>query len=474
MTTQTNDWKKIDWASVTQDVRQMQAELVQAERAGNERGVIYWQDRIVQSRAAKLCAVQHVTSTNGRYTPGVDGERWTTPEQKMQAVERLDARGYEPEPARRVMIPKDDGRERPLGILTMHDRAMQALYLLALDPIAECRADPHSYGFRKYRSRVDAIQACAAIFAPKDGPAWVLEADIEACFDSISHDWLLRHVPLPKPLLRAWLRAGYVQHGQFQPTLKGLPQGGILSPVLANLALNGMEAMLTTYFHQSPAYQARSQIAVVRYADDFIVAGADKRMLHKEVHTLLANFLAERGMQFSERKTKLTQIQKGFDFLGYHVVVDTPLFGQRRMRITPRPKSVQKLLTAVAETIDQQAAAEPAQLIQTLNLTLRSWAGHYTFLADRGPAFQHIDQEVFRLLLAWAKRRHPRKSKRWLLKTYWMPRTAQSPPVFGLDNGPTLCQVQALPQTTHIPIDPVCNIYDPKWAAYLAQRDAEH
>ena len=208
----------------------MQAEIVKAERSGNQRWVFALQDRVVRSRAARLLAVRQVTSNSGKHTPGVDGELWRTPEQKIQAVKRLDSRDYRPEPARRVYIPKDENRTRPLGILTIKDRAMQALYNLSLDPISETHADPHSYGFRKYRSARDAITYCAEILAEKDGPRWVLEADIEECFDTISHKWLLQHIPLDKRILHGWLTAGYVEKGRFHHVKKGLPQGGISTP----------------------------------------------------------------------------------------------------------------------------------------------------------------------------------------------------------------------------------------------------
>jgi len=448
----------------------MQAELVQVERAGNQRGMIFWQDRIVRARAAKLLAVRQVTSTNGRHTPGVDGVLWASPAQKMQAVEALGTRDYQPQPARRVLIPKGDGRQRPLGILTMLDRAMQALYLLALDPIAESRADPHSYGFRKHRSTADAVMACAEIFAEKSGPQWVLEADIEECFDSISHDWLLRHIPLPKPILRGWLQAGYVAKHQRHRTTKGLPQGGIISPTLANMALDGMEGMLTTYFHHSPECKDRSKIAFVRYADDFIVAGADKRMLERDVRSLLANFLQERGMKFSARKTRITPLTEGFDFLGCHLVAETSLFGGYRLRITPAAKGVHKLLDAVRKAIQARPTASPGELVQAVNPIVRGWAGHYTAF-DSQATFAEIDQAVWKFFWQWMRRRHPYTLKGRLLKQYCVRGTR--PPVFTGEDGQTVLRLQDLPRTTHVPLTPECHAYDPAWVAYLARREQE-
>ncbi len=462
-------WEQIGWAAALAEVRQMQAEIVKAEDAGNERGVIYWQDRLVRTRAARLLAIRQVTSTNGRHAAGVDGVCWDSAAAKMQALKLFDDTNYTPQPARRVMIPKDDGRQRPLGILTMRDRAMQALYALALDPLAEMRADVHSYGFRKARGTTDAILACAEIFARKDGPQWVLEADIEACFDSISHDWLLRHIPLPKPILRDWLRAGYVEHGRTYPTRQGLPQGGIISPILANMALDGMEAMLLTYFQHDAASRARHQLAFVRYADDFIVAGADKRMLAREAMSLLANFLKARGMQFSARKTLITRITEGFDFLGGHVQADASWFGGYALRLTPSAKSLRKIRANVAETVAAHAEATPTALLAALNPVLRGWAGHYGYVTDR-TALARLDADVSDLLRQWATRRQRFALRRRVLKTYFQ-RPKGLPPVFCDEAGQTVFLTQTAPRQPPTAIDPACRMYDPRWAAYLAQRE---
>jgi len=468
MAKKSNAWQSIRWQEVLREVRQLQAEIVKAEQAGNQRKVIVLQDRLVRSRAAKLLAVRQVTSNSGRHTPGVDGELWDTPERKIRAVDWLEVKGYKPQPARRVMIPKDENRVRPLGILTMHDRAMQALHLLATDPIAETRADPHSYGFRKYRSTADAIMYCAEIFADKDGPQWVLEADIEECFDTISHKWLLQHIPLEKSVLRSWLKAGYLEKGRFHKTARGLPQGGIISPTLTNMTLDGMETMLVTYFHHSPEYRERSKIHFVRYADDLIVAGAAKKMLKSDVKSLLANFLKERGMRFSARKTMITHITDGFDFLGCHIVAHASLFGGYTLKITPSDKSFRKVLKTIERAIQKHQEATATQLIQKLNPIIRGWVTHYTYVESQ-ESFARLDREVYTMLLKWAKQRHPRKLKRWLKKTYFT-RIKEHPPVFSDHQEQTLYRAQDTPLIEHIPLKADCNAYDPRWEAYLARR----
>ena len=198
---------------------------------------------------------------------------------------------------------------------------MQALYLMALDPIAETTGDSHSYGFRKHRCTQDAIEQCYIVLSRKVAPEWVLEADIKGCFDHISHDWLLNNIPMDKSVLRKWLKCGYIFDRQFLPTEEGTPQGGIISPTLANMALDGLQSLLKERFktYQKNYKKIPPKIHLVRYADDFIITGKDKQVLENEVLPLVREFLAERGLTLSEEKTKITHISEGFDFLGFNI-----------------------------------------------------------------------------------------------------------------------------------------------------------
>jgi RNA-directed DNA polymerase len=223
------DWHQIDWRRVHQNVRRLQARIVKATQAGRWGRVKALQRLLAHSFSGKARAVRRVTENRGKRTPGVDREAWDTPARKATAVRQLRRRGYHPRPLRRIYIPKKHGKKRPLGIPTMRDRAMQALYLLALAPIAETIGDPNSYGFRSERSTADAIAQCFQALAKRDRAAWVLEGDIMSCFDRISHEWLLAHVPLDRAILRAWLKAGFMDKGAFHRTDEGTPQGGILT-----------------------------------------------------------------------------------------------------------------------------------------------------------------------------------------------------------------------------------------------------
>src|SRR6266699_3332695 len=230
-------WHQINWRQAERNVRRLQARIAQATQAGKWGKVKALQRLLTHSLSGKALAVRRVTENTGKRTPGVDGETWKTPEQKIVAIDSLHQRGYHPRPLRRVYIPKSNGAQRPLSIPTMRDRAMQALYLLALDPVAETLADPNSYGFRTARGASDAIEACFIALCRNDRAEWILEGDIRSCFDRISHEWLLAHIPLEKTILRKWLKAGFIDKYVLHATEEGTPQGGICSPVLANLTL---------------------------------------------------------------------------------------------------------------------------------------------------------------------------------------------------------------------------------------------
>src|SRR6202451_4527503 len=336
-------WDAVDWRTIEDNVRRLQARIVKAVQQKKWNKVKALQHLLTHSASGKLLAVRRVTVNDGRKTPGVDGELWDTPHKKLQSVISLTARGYRPMPLRRIYIPKANGKLRPLGIPTMRDRAMQALYLLALDPVAETTADPNSYGFRPRRSCADAIEQCFSILT-RSNPQWILEGDIKSCFDRISHEWLLSHVPMDKEILRKWLRSGYLEKQVFYETDEGTPQGGIISPVLANLALDGLEKGLREKY--PPTKRLRGEylcVNVVRYADDFVVTGRTKELLEREIKPLVEQFLRERGLELSPDKTVITHIKDGFDFLGQNV----RKYRNRKLLIKPSRKSIRVLLEGV-------------------------------------------------------------------------------------------------------------------------------
>jgi RNA-directed DNA polymerase len=261
-------WNGINWADVLRQVRRLQARIVKATQEGRHNKVKALQWLLTHSFSGKALAVKRVTENQGKNTAGVDKVTWKTPGAKTNAIVSMQRRGYSPRPLRRVLIPKKNGKTRPLGIPTMKDRAMQALYLLALEPVAETTADPNSYGFRPERSTADAGEQCFIALARKSSAEWVLEADIKGCFDNISHDWMIKNVLTDKLMLQKWLKAGYVYQNELFPTEAGTPQGGIASPALANMTLDGLEAMLSARFPKSK--QSGLKMNMVRYADDCV------------------------------------------------------------------------------------------------------------------------------------------------------------------------------------------------------------
>src|SRR5476649_2571667 len=301
-----DNWYAVDWRRVERNVRGMQIRIAKATREGKWRRVRALQRMLTRTLSAKLHAVRRVTQNQGARTAGVDRELWDSPESRRLAVDRLKRRGYRPLPLRRVFIPKANGKERPLGIPTLRDRAMQALHLLALEPVAESSSDPNSYGFRSHRSTADAMGQLFVSLSQRRSAAWVLEADIKSCFDHIDHDWLVTHVPMDKVILRQWLKAGTIHQGGYQDTVAGTPQGGIISPTLANVALNGLESQLAKHLGAKLGVKKAENLLVhvVRYADDFVITGVSKDILENEVKPWVVAFLAERGLQLSVEKTR--------------------------------------------------------------------------------------------------------------------------------------------------------------------------
>jgi len=457
-----HSWYTIPWKQKLREVRRIQMDIVTAEQHGDLDKVAHLQQQILNSQAARLLAVKQVTSNSGRRTPGVDGHLWDTAEQKLDAAHKLKPEAYQPRPARRVPIPKSSGRFRPLGILTMKDRAMQALYLLALDPVAETHADHHSYGFRKYRSTADAISRCREIFESEHPACWVLEADIENCFDTISHDWLLDHIPLDPKVLRAWMTVGYMEHGQVYPTDRGLPQGGIISPVLMNMALDGLEDHIE---HAAAAQRRLTPLFLVRYADDFLVIGRSKRLLQRRIIPGIQTFLAERGLKLSAEKTRISHVKRGITFLGFQLRSE-----KKALRITPAPQNVANLLQKIDEVLRVHADSDPDRLVLVLGRILRGWTEYYKH-SDAQNDFLQIDRYVSNALWKWAITQQSGLLKRRKARQYFTT-SADGIRNFLNSEGEPVFAARDVPISPHTPIDPAVNAYDTAWQSYLQQRQA--
>src|SRR6516162_7651818 len=403
------EWYAIDWQTIQRNVRRLQVRIVQATKAGRWNKVKALQRLLTHSYSGKVLAVRRVTENTGKKTPGVDQEIWDTPEKKTQAVRKLRRRGYQSLPLRRVYIPKSDGKTmRPLGIPTMKDRGMQALHLLALDPIAETTADKNSYGFRQQRSCADAIDQCFKALKSAN-TQWVLEGDIKSCFDRISQDWLLNHVPMDRVILKRWLTAGYMEKHVLHETTDGTPQGGIISPALANCALDGLERLLKEKYPKGRRLKSlkgiRPCVNLIRYADDFVITGKSKELLEEEVKPLVEQFLQERGLELSPKKTVITHVEKGFDFLGQNV----RRYPNGKLLIKPSKKNVKIFLDGIRKIIKAGLGLSAAELIDWLNPKIRGWANYHRHVVSKR-VFQRVDHAIFIRLWQWARRRHQRKS----------------------------------------------------------------
>ena len=409
-------WHDINWSKAIKLVRRLQTRIVKATQEGRWNKVKALQRLLTHSFYAKILAVKRVTENRGKKTPGVDGQCWSTPKEKLRAVGDLKDGGYQPRPLKRVYIPKKNGQQRILGIPTMHDRAMQALHLLGLDPISETLADANSYGFRRKRCAHDAIEQCFNLFAHKcNTPLWILEADIKSCFDTISHNWLESTIPMDKGILRKWLKAGYVEAGAIHPTENGTPQGGIISPVLANMALDGLEGAIKSTFRPyiRGGKRTNPKVHFVRYADDFIITGTSQCLLEEEVKPLLEVLLARRGLQLSTEKTRITHIRDGFDFLGFNV----RKYGEKLL-IKPAKQAIKDLQRKISDTFSLRKAVSAHQLIGALNPIIQGWGMYYRHVVSK-QIFNRLDNWLWHKTFRWSRRRHGDKSTRWVLDKYF-------------------------------------------------------
>jgi RNA-directed DNA polymerase len=419
---------------------------------------------LTHSYSAKLLAIKRVTTNKGHRTPGVDKKVWRTDQQKLAAISLLKRRGYKPQPLRRIYIKKKNGKLRPLSIPTILDRAFQALYMLALQPIAETCADKNSYGFREGRSCADAIKQCFIVLAKRTSAQWVLEGDIKACFDQIAHPWMLKNIPMDQRILGQWLKAGYIEKNRLFPTIAGTPQGGIASPVLANLTLDGMEDAIRAAIDPK-----HDKVNVIRYADDFAVTGQSKEILEQKVQPAVIQFLDKRGLKLSEEKTLITPITQGFNFLGQNV----RKYG-KKLLIKPSRQSVRSVLDKARQSIKDGRGKKAVDLIRKLNPLLRGWANYHRHVVSKR-RFATIDYHVHGMLRRWARREHRNKSNGWIRQRYF---SADAKGAFSIrtqdrKGQPQVLKLYRLAETViqrHIKVRGAANPYDPADVEYFEKR----
>jgi RNA-directed DNA polymerase len=471
--TEYHDWNLINWKKVEGSVRSLQLRIAKATREGKTGRVKTLQWMLTHSLDAKLLAVKRVTENKGKRTPGVDKIRWKTPIQKLTAAKSLVRKDYKAMPLRRLYILKKNGKQRPLGIPTMKDRAFQALHLLALEPVSETLADKSSYGFRRYRSCHDALERCFIHLSREDSATWILEGDIKGCFDNISHQWLMQNIPMDKKVLQQWLKAGFMENQKLFPTVDGTPQGGIISPTLANMTLDGLENMLDIAFGISLRRDGcrknnKHKIHLVRYADDFVVTANDRDILEHKVKPLIEEFLSQRGLQLSAEKTKITHITEGFDFLGQNIRV----YPNRKVLIKPSKDSIKAVIAKLKGIIIKHRGNQSAVLIRNLNPVITGWANFHRHACSKKVFFK-LDRILWRNIWNWARRRHNNLGYRRIVSLLFMRIGNRKWQFFGkFNNGKTiLLRMFALFKIRrHKLIAGNANPYLPEWNAYLFNR----
>lgn len=457
----------ITWENIVYEyqplVKRLQMRIAKAISDGKHSKVKSLQWLLTHSFAAKITAIKRVTSNKGNKTAGVDGKIWSTSLSKIKAISKLNRRGYKTSPLKRVYIPKKNGKYRPLGIPTIKDRAMQALHLLALEPVAESTLEPNYYGFRPYRSTADAIAQCFVCLSQINSAQWILEGDIKSCFDRISHNWLIDNVQMDKQVLNKWLKSGVIDKKKFYSTDMGAPQGAICSPTLANLALNGLESLVKDI-------PRKHKVNIIVYADDFVVTAESKEILQELIKPRIESFLLIRGLELSKEKTSITHIDKGFDFLGFNIRKYNG-----KLLIKPSKSSIKNFLNNIRDTVKANKTATTENLILLLNPKIRGWANYYRHVVAK-KTFNIIDSRIFQLLYKWVKRRHPNKGSLWMNKKYfrsngqrnWIfhAKTKNQGKKYHLD----LIYAVKIPIVRHVKIKGHANPFNPLYKGYFENR----
>jgi RNA-directed DNA polymerase len=425
-----SEWDAIEWAVHERHVRRMQEQIFRATRSGAWKAVKNLQKLLARSRSARLVAVKRVTQENkGRHTAGIDGKTYLSSRARLALVGeigQIDASNYWCSPVLRKYIPKARGGKRPLGIPTVKDRVVQMIVKAALEPEWEAKFEPNSFGFRPGRCCQDAVKQIWLTIKAVQGrttSAWILDADISKCFDNIDHEALLRRVPVFARTIRRWLKAGVVEFGKYYKTKAGTPQGGVISPLLANVALDGMERLFgiesRTGRYIPPAHRRgrNAGISVIRYADDFVVSAPSREIIVEYVVPVLQEFFASRGLELSETKTRIVHRDEGFDFLGFAIREFHNSQGAICL-VQPSKEAVRRHLAQVKDYLSRNKQAKVEDVIAKLNPILRGWAYYYRH-CNAKKTFSWVDHRVWEILWRWCVRRHPGKGKNWVKQRYF-------------------------------------------------------
>ncbi|NEP26733.1 group II intron reverse transcriptase/maturase [Moorena sp. SIO3I6] len=420
-----SEWNKVNWRKLEMTLFKLQKRIYRASQRGDVRVVRKLQKTLMKSWSAKMIAVRRVTQENkGKKTAGIDGIKALNNRQRLTLVASLKI-SKKAQPTRRVWIPKPGRKEkRPLGIPIMYDRALQALTKQAIEPEWEAKFEPNSYGFRPGRSCHDAIEAIFT--ATNKMPKWVLDADIAKCFDKINHDALLNKLntyPSMRRLIKSWLKSGVMDNGTFSSTDEGTPQGGVISPLLANIALHGMEKEIKQYAESMPGCKRDNKRALklVRYADDFVIMHKNQNVV-EDCKEIINSWLKDMGLELKPSKTKIVHTFDGFDFLGFNI--RQYKVGKNHSKqgfktiIKPSKEAIQKHYGQLSEVIHRHRAAPQEALISHLKPIIRGWCNYYRGVCSK-ETFSTVGYMLWNKLRRWGYRRHPKKSRTWVYNKYW-------------------------------------------------------
>ena len=472
------DWRDIDWCQTKRAVKGLRQQIYRAAQNRDHKKLRSLQRLMLKSRANAELSVRQVTQTNkGRKTPGVDGQVALTPDERTELIkDLLQDQTWQTQPAKRVYIPKADGRKRPLGIPTIADRARQAMVKNALEPEWEARFEPLSYGFRPGRSCHDAIGRIFRIALPHSRKHWVVDADIKGAFDNISHEPLLEQLKgFPaRELIKQWLKAGVMDKGVFAETEQGTPQGGVISPLLANIALHGMEKAMGVKYQKVKSHTIiKSKRAVIRYADDFVIF-AETRKDARAAKRDIAEWLKGRGLELSQEKTHIRHLKDGFDFLGFTIRQQTERQTDKPiLLIKPSDGAISRFKARMRMEWQSLKGHNASEVMKRLNPILRGWGNYYNKVVAK-EVFSSLDFFNYGKLRKWLKQTHPTKSQQWIMSTYFGAKVGERSDkwIFGdQQTGQYLFRLSHLPIKRHILTKHGVSPDDPEQCEYWRKRD---